>query len=368
MGDGDRPPLTTTTDRSPWMRRLTISLTILTWIAIVVVVVWLLSHVVVAILVFVLAAVFAYAFAPLVTLLSRWIPRPIAIGLSYFLGVLAALALVFLVAYIATSEAGGLVRTLPTYFDHAHYLESRALGILKPLGVGQEQLDQARAALLAQAHAAAGALAASTAAIVTGTLSGILSAILILILSIYLTVNGPKIRSALARAGSRLGYRERVTELMQTTSQVVGGYVRSTLTLATMVGLLVGGAMFVLGVPFAILLGVIGFFMEFIPILGVMISGVICILVALAALGWERALLVWGIFVVIHIFEGDVVGPRVRGKAVGVHPATALIAFVAGTELWGIWGALFAAPIAGLLQALVIAGYRGLAVHDAPEE
>jgi predicted PurR-regulated permease PerM len=45
------------------------------------------------------------------------------------------------------------------------------------------------------------------------------------------------------------------------------------------------------------------------------------------------------------------------GKAVGIHPATGLIALMVGSELFGIWGTLFAAPIAGLLQAIVTAAW-----------
>lgn len=362
------PPVTETVDRSPWGRRLTLSLTVLVWIATVIVVVWLLSHVVLAILLFVLAAVVGYALAPVVALLSRWMPRPLAIALSYVLGVAAAIALAFVIGFTATTELSGLVQVLPGYLDRAHQLESQVLAILHPFGVGHAQLDELRATLLSQVHNVAGGLAAGSLEVVQGTLSAVLSAILTLILSIYLAANGPRMRVALMEAGSRFGHGERVAALIETTGQVVGGYVRSTLAMALMIGVLVGGAMAVIRVPYEILLGAVAFFMQFIPIVGVMISGGICILVALAALGWQKALLVWGVFIAIHVFEGDVVGPRVRGKAVGIHPATALIAFVAGTELWGIWGALFGAPIAGLLQAIVVAGYRSLGPHDGPGE
>jgi uncharacterized membrane protein YraQ (UPF0718 family) len=55
------------------------------------------------------------------------------------------------------------------------------------------------------------------------------------------------------------------------------------------------------------------------------------------------------------------------GRAVGIHPATGLIALVAGSELFGVWGTLFAAPLAGLVQAIITAAwleFRG----GAPEE
>src|SRR5206468_12147657 len=73
-----------------------------------------------------------------------------------------------------------------------------------------------------------------------------------------------------------------------------------------------------------------------------------------------RPLIVLAYFVVVHVIEGDVVGPRIMGRAVGIHPATGLIALVAGTEVFGIWGALFAAPIAGLVQAIITAAWLEL--------
>jgi hypothetical protein len=61
---------------------------------------------------------------------------------------------------------------------------------------------------------------------------------------------------------------------------------------------------------------------------------------------------------VVHVIEGDVVGPRIMGKAVGIHPGVAIVALVAGSELFGIWGALFGAPLAGLLQAIAVVIFR----------
>jgi predicted PurR-regulated permease PerM len=50
-----------------------------------------------------------------------------------------------------------------------------------------------------------------------------------------------------------------------------------------------------------------------------------------------------------------VVGPRIVGKAIGLHPVVSLAALIAGAELFGIGGALFASPVAGFLQAMLIA-------------
>ena len=144
--------------------------------------------------------------------------------------------------------------------------------------------------------------------------------------------------------------------LVAIVNRVVGGYIRGVLLLALLIGVLVGVGMALLGVPYAVLLGVLAFFMEFIPVLGVFISGAAALLIAVVNYrDLIHPLIVLVYFIVIHIIEGDVIGPRIMGRAVGIHPATGLIALVAGTEVFGIWGALFAAPIAGLLQSVIVA-------------
>src|SRR5439155_7122082 len=60
----------------------------------------------------------------------------------------------------------------------------------------------------------------------------------------------------------------------------------------------------------------------------------------------------------VHIFEGDIVGRRIVGKAVGLHPVISLFALLAGADLFGIWGAILASPIAGVVQALLIAFWQ----------
>src|SRR5205823_5610603 len=184
---------------------------------------------------------------------------------------------------------------------------------------------------------------------------------------IYLCSNGARIAEWLRTQlpGRRTSARARV--LVAVVNRVVGGYVRGVLVLALLIGVLVGAGLAVLGVPYAVLLGVLAFFMEFVPVLGVFISGAAAVLIAIVEFREPvRPLIVLGYFVFVHIIEGDVVGPRIMGRAVGIHPATGLIALVAGTEVFGVWGALFAAPIAGLLQAIATAAwveFRGGAPH-----
>ena len=148
--------------------------------------------------------------------------------------------------------------------------------------------------------------------------------------------------------------RGRMHFLLDTLQRVVGGYIRGQLFLCTLIGFLVGVGMQILSVPYALLLGVLAFILEFIPVLGTLVSGAICVLFALTR-GWLLAIIVLAYFVIVHIIEGDIVGPRVVGRVIGLHPVVSLVALLAGSELFGIWGVLFAAPVAGVIQAFLIA-------------
>ena len=352
--------------RSPRLvQALLVPLIVLAWLTVLLVLAWLLSHVTRAVLILVLGTIVAFALSPLVNLLQRWMPRVLAIGVSYLLAFAVVLGLLALVGVTAVTEILNLSHNLPDYASRARDLEPQILRILSPLGVTMAQLRDVEARLLAYLEGAVTQTAADVIGVVTSVLNAVVDAVLVLILSIYLVANGPRLVRWL-REQAPTSQRRRANLLISIVNQVVGGYIRGTLTLALLVGFLVGAGMGVLGVRYALLLGILAFFMEFVPVLGVLISGAVCVIVALFQ-GWVLALIVLGYFVVVHVIEGDLVGPRIMGRAVGVHPAVALLALVAGSELFGLWGALFGAPIAGLLQAIATAAWREMKLAEIKE-
>jgi predicted PurR-regulated permease PerM len=346
-----------------WQRALYIPLIVLAWLAIILIGGWLLSHVVKTLLTLLLSGIVAFALTPLVSLLARWMPRGLAIAVAYVLGFVALLGLIAFLAVTAATQVTALVDNLPRYAQQVQRLEPRFLPLLRPFGVTPATLHTTQQHAIASLQGVGTTAAQESLGLVSGIVSTLIDLILILILSVYLTANGPRIARRLRRETPG-AQRWRTGLLIAIVNQVVGGYIRGTLTLAALVGALVGAGMLVLHVPYAVLLGVLAFFMEFIPIIGVLISGTVCVLIALFQ-GPVTALLVLVYFAVVHVIEGDVVGPRIMGKAVGIHPATALLALVAGTELFGFWGALFGAPLAGVLQAVGTAAWRELRGGDA---
>lgn len=335
-----------------WQRALYLPLTLLAWLAVGIVIFWLLGHVTHALVVVILAVIVAFALAPLVALLRRRLTRPLAVASAYMVGVAIFIGLGTLLVITAAGQVVNLVANLPAYIAWFKDLGPQALLVLGPFGATQANLQSFNQQILTDLQQVGGALAASSLNMISRIASMLLDAVLVLMLSIYFTLDGPRTVTWL-REKTPLPFRRYMRYFLEVVNQVVGGYVRGTLLMALLIGALVGLGLGVLGVPYAVLLGVLAFFMEFVPVIGVLISGAISLLITLPR-GFGFTIVVLVYFVIVHILEGDVIGPRIMGKAVGIHPATGIIALLAGTELFGVWGALFGAPLAGLIQATIM--------------
>ncbi len=337
------------TSTTKWIRRLVIALTLLTWFALGVVLLWAAGYIVRSLLLLAIAGLLAYALAPAVKLLERVMPRPVAIVIVYLvvLGVLSLL--LYLIIRTTVDQIISLVRNirlLTTPGSNGQLAPIAAT--LQRFGISQSQIDAASQQIITQAEG----IASGAVPLLTSVFNALLDIIIVAVLSIYLLIDGSRVQNWL-RNNMPIPQQERIHFLLDALERIVGGYIRGQFILAVLIGLLVGIGMMIFGVPYAVLLGVIAFVLEFIPVLGTLVSGFICVLLALTQ-GWLTAILVLGYFVVVHIIEGDVVGPRIVGKAVGLHPVISLFALIAGAELFGIWGAIFASPIAGVLQAVIV--------------
>ncbi len=336
-------------DDLTWAGRRDQMLVAFGWFAAIVILLWLASHVTQALLILVIAAIIAYALAPAVVFFTRFMPRPLAMMCIYLLLLLGLVGLGYLVITATITQVsmfGNQIGSLLAPGPHGE--PSELYRALERLGLTKQQIDSYGQQLT---QAVQNALT-SLVPILQNVLNSALDIVLIIVLSIYLLIDGRRVTDWL-RNGSPVLVRHHVNAFYPSMQRVIGGYIRGQLIMSSLIGVLVGVGMFVLGVPDSALLGMLAFILEFIPVLGTLTSGAICVLVALTQ-GWEKALIVLVYFIIVHIIEGDIVGPRILGRAIGLHPVVSLIALIAGGELFGIAGALFASPVAGLLQAVLL--------------
>ena len=124
-------------------------------------------------------------------------------------------------------------------------------------------------------------------------------------------------------------------------------------------GALAGVALYFLGVPYAILIGVWVSVTAIIPYLGAFLGGIPAVIVALAfeSQTFESrtttVLLVVASYVLIQQLESNVLTPRVQGQALRVHPIIVLLAVIGGGEIAGLAGVIFAVPVLAMMRVLL---------------
>ena len=176
-----------------------------------------------------------------------------------------------------------------------------------------------------------------------------------LLLAFWFMVDGALVRAAIAQVVPDQ-YRQRVRFVEDTLSTVLGGYIRGQLTMAAIIGISAGAGCWLLGVQYPIVIGLLAFFFELVPMVGPILAAVPAVMIS-AFQPFPLVLYVVAFFIVMQFVENNILAPRITAGAVGVHPIAAILGLVAGFEVAGIVGALFALP---LLSALSVIGSAAL--------
>lgn len=330
-----------------WTKWFIISLTIVLWLGLSF---WIAGQVVGAILMFAIAALLAYALYPLVKLVQRFLPRSVAI-LVVFISIFSLLcALLYLLISVAIQQVTALIHYIQEVITSPGSSPFTLINeTLRSLGFSQEQIKSVSLEALKQLQG----FVRNAVPLLTSTFGIVIDVLLVAALCVYMMFAGPGIVNWL-RYKTPLSQRDNVNFLLDTFKNVAGGYIRGQLLLSTVLSSITGIFMGIIGVPLSLFLAVLSFVLSFIPTIGAFITGIICVLLALTQ-GWITTLLAVAFLIFLQLLETQVLSPRIVGSAVGLHPLAALMALIIGGELFGPLGALFAAPITGIIQALLLA-------------
>jgi predicted PurR-regulated permease PerM len=227
---------------------------------------------------------------------------------------------------------------------------------LQSLGFTQSQIESAAKQVHAQVSSNAAAVVTGTEQLIGGLISAGFNILITVVVSVYLLVDGFRFGNWLI-GSSPLSQRGWISSVLEILQRVVGGYIRGQIIMSTCMGVLQYVGMVLLGVPYAPLIGVLAFFLEFIPTIGTILTGFVAVVLALTV-SWQLALITLIYTIIVDCIEGYVLSPRIMGRAVEIRPVVSLLAMIAGSELFGIWGAILAAPTIGLTQALVAAYWQ----------
>jgi predicted PurR-regulated permease PerM len=179
----------------------------------------------------------------------------------------------------------------------------------------------------------------------------------VLFVAIYLLVDVRKVKAVFLKAVST-HYRHDARDLWEAFGSSLSRYLGGLVFVVMIQGVLAAGALYFLGVRYAILLGVWVSVTAIIPYLGAFLGGIPAVLVALVFgssvfdSNTTTAILTVVAYVLIQQFEGNFLTPRIQGQALHVHPIIVLLAVIAGGELAGLAGIIFAVPTLAVFRVL----------------
>jgi predicted PurR-regulated permease PerM len=293
-----------------------------------------------------LGLVIAAVLRPVAGLLARFLPRPLAVAVALVGGILLVLGALALVGETVADQRSGLAREFVAGIDR---IERRL----------EEPPFRLPADAFADLQSRIGSLLSDHRSTVISTaLSGasrLLEVLTVLALAVFCAV-------FFTHSGERqwqwlcdqlpAGARERVTVAGRAAWRTFTGYTHGILLVAGTNAVLVGVALFALGVPLAVPLALLEFVAAFIPLIGSPIALAVAAVVALATKGPLIALVVVALIVVIGQIEGHVLHPLVMSWAVRLHPVVVALAVVGGAVAAGVIGAVVAVPLVAVVWAV----------------
>lgn len=171
------------------------------------------------------------------------------------------------------------------------------------------------------------------------------SAGIVIILVVFFLVRREDLRDRFIRLVGK-GQVTVTTQMLEDAATRVSRYLSMLFLINATFGIAVGVGLYLIGVPNAILWGILAAALRFVPYVGSWIAAVppICLAMAIST-GWLAPSLTFGLFVVLELFCGNVLEPWLYGKGTGVSAVAVLVAAVFWTWLWGIVGLLLATPL-----------------------
>jgi predicted PurR-regulated permease PerM len=300
----------------------------------------------------------AYLLFPLVRRLEKYrVRRKIAVVVVFVLFLGIATSLIMRAIPWITTDLKIFFNSLPNQIDAAiHLLETQLQNFGIPVA-----LDRYSIIHLTQKVSEKISLSffGKITAGVLGTFSGLISTILIIfnlflfpLFFYYVIADYEKIA---AKVGSLIPrfWVDPLRSFHQRANRVLSGYLRGQVIVSTILTVLYGTGLSLIGLPFGFAIGIIAGVLSIIPYVGFFVGLGLALIMVLAQYSHVLAISVLVVFGIVQFLEGFVITPKIVGSKVGLGPLSTIIALIIGGNVLGFVGLLIAIPATGILRLVV---------------
>ncbi len=276
--------------------------------------------------------------------IKKGVPRLFSVILIYLFIAVSLASIVFFLLIPLLSESTAFLENFPLYFN-ANVVSNTIgdHGFVADL-TNNLNIDQA----INQINTLITTVSSNAFGTVTTFFGGLLSFFLMTILSFYLAVEEDGVGKFL-KAITTIKHEAYVVGLWKRSQRKIGLWMQGQLVLAVIIGMLVYLGLLIINVPNALLLATLAAAFEIIPLFGPILASIPAIMIAFVSGGFPTALVVIGLYLIVHQFENQLIYPLVVKKVIGVSPVVSIVALAAGWELAGFVGLVLSVPIAAVI-------------------
>ena len=174
---------------------------------------------------------------------------------------------------------------------------------------------------------------------------------LMLVLLFYLLSAGDRGLEKLVELMPSFSQKKRTVELSRAIEESVSSYMLTTFAINSVLGIVIGFGMWLIGMPNPILWGLVAMQLNFFPFMGAMIGAILVFMVAVISFD-SVAYACWapGIYLTANLIEANLITPHVLGRSVSLHPVWLMIFFIIVAWIWGLGGAIIAVPVLAVIK------------------
>lgn len=304
-----------------------------------------------------------------VRFLQRYLSRRLSILVVTVTAIGGGLGLVGLAIPFLISEISQFAEALPSTTEAIVERVNSWLARMYERGWIDQDPDQlledAQGTLINSTQTIISTVLDNVVAALGATVNVVITTFGVLFVAIYLMVDIPKFKNSYIRMWAPQ-YRVDAVVLWDTLGFSLSRYLGALVVSMALQGFLIFLGLTFLGVQYAFVLGLVQAFTAILPYIGAWIAFIPAFMVALT-INWQTALGVGVLYLAMNQIEGNIITPNLQGSAVKVHPILVFIGVIAGSQLFGIMGAIMAVPAIAILRVLFEFFWLRLEVHhDAP--
>ncbi|MGI8470359.1 MAG: AI-2E family transporter [Pyrinomonadaceae bacterium] len=317
----------------------------------------------------VLAVFFAYLIEPLVQIISRpfeqgnrskYMPRTLAIAAAYLVIFSIIGVAIALLAPQVSEQARLLTTELPRYVAS---LQNGFNGIgsrYNRYKIPEQYQQEINKKISDTVSYYGGELTSTVGAVAISVVSYLPWLVLIPILSFFFLKDANLFRLSLLRVFPHGDWRARVESIIHDVNKTLAAYVRAQLISCVLIGSICTIAFYILGLNYALLLGILAAAFEFIPLIGPLTVAITAVTVAGVSNSGTTAAYVAIFLGVLRVLQDYIIYPRIVRGGIHLHPLAIILSVLAGEEVAGIPGVFLSVPIIALITVL----YRHILEHS----